>query len=284
MDWKQVIKRNREALAVVIAGLIALAGQWTVDPRVKPEDDGLRNDPIPRSVYRAILRILRPAESALRRLIVIVAATLNASASPLRGSAGRGEARDSTQRDCNSEADRVGVTEGRDSCNSPPPGSVSPCEPIADLPSRGRLGIERPLPDFSSFTRRDRQASFRLIDPRKRFGQARQPTGMNMGIPRISVPGLIDAVRPEKPDDTFNAAALYRRIESLNSALKTLPRQARRLNRLMAQRAKAEPGPGRVGPIRPGHPPGFRKRAVEPVDDILRDCHHLALESGFKPP
>lgn len=231
MDWKHSIKRNRDALVVVVAGLIAMVGQWSVDPRVKPGDDGLRSDPISlsRIVRRSILRVLRPAESALRRLIVSVAAALQG---------------------------RVGT----------------------------RNTATGPLPEFAGYVRHNRRTAFRLIDPRKRFGQARQPTGFTLGTPRISVPGLADAARPTKADDIFDAAALYRRIAALDVALKSLPRQARRLNRLMARRAKTEPGPGRIGPIRPGHPPGFHKRSAEPVDDILRDCHWLALESGFKPP
>ena len=63
MDWKLTIRKNRAALAIVVAGLIAIAGQDRTAVLCRPG-------------YRAILNILRPAEAALRRLIVIVAAAM----------------------------------------------------------------------------------------------------------------------------------------------------------------------------------------------------------------
>ena len=68
MDWQFAIDKNREALAIVVAGLIAMARQ----PGSRPH-------------HRAILRILRPAEAALRRLIVVVAAMLVRKAREGRG-------------------------------------------------------------------------------------------------------------------------------------------------------------------------------------------------------
>ena len=61
MDWDLVIKRNSEALGGIIAELFAmleLAGVATVAR-------------LPRSVHSAVLRVLRPAKSAVRRLIVM---------------------------------------------------------------------------------------------------------------------------------------------------------------------------------------------------------------------
>ncbi len=63
MDWDLAIKRNSEALREIIAGLFAmleLAGGITVAL-------------LPRSVHSAVRRVLWPAESAMRRLIVIAA-------------------------------------------------------------------------------------------------------------------------------------------------------------------------------------------------------------------
>ena len=63
MDWDLAIKRNSEALKGIIAGLFAmleLAGGITVSR-------------IPQSLHSAVRRILWPAESAVRRLIVIAA-------------------------------------------------------------------------------------------------------------------------------------------------------------------------------------------------------------------
>ncbi len=217
MDWELAIERNKQALAKIIAGLTALV-------------DGA--EMLPRPLHRFVCRVLRPAESALRRLIVIVAAGLLKKAEAA----------------ANGAADK------------------------------------RPLPDFSHFARGQNRAAFALIDPRKSFGESgrafRVPVPKH-ALPQISVPGLTDRIEWTKSDERLEAASLSRRIEKLERALKTLPRQARRLNRLMARREKAKPGPGRVGPIRPGHPPGYKKRPRHPVDDVLRDCHGLARDCGL---
>ena len=63
MDWALAIKRNSEALKGIVAALFAmlgLAGEATVGR-------------IPQPLHRAVLRVLRPAESAVRRLIIIAA-------------------------------------------------------------------------------------------------------------------------------------------------------------------------------------------------------------------
>jgi hypothetical protein len=60
MDWVRVIERNSEALKAIVASLFVMLGSAT----------GLR---IPRPLHRAVLRVLRPAEAAMRRLIVIAA-------------------------------------------------------------------------------------------------------------------------------------------------------------------------------------------------------------------
>ena len=74
MDWDLAIKRNSEALKGIIADLFAmleLAGLATV----------VR---LPRSVHSSVLRVLRPAESAVRRLIVIAARGLVVKLAPSR--------------------------------------------------------------------------------------------------------------------------------------------------------------------------------------------------------
>ncbi|MEX0347453.1 MAG: hypothetical protein AB3N20_21200, partial [Rhizobiaceae bacterium] len=219
MDWKGAINRNRRALGDVVAELLALAQQplrhprpsgedpqacatsstlaggcgsgkispntgrlGSVDPRVKPEDDAARVATQPSSLRRSVLRFLRPAESALRRLIVVVAAMLS-------------------QRAMEKQADGDGIAEIQ-------------------------------LPDFSSFATYDTLPAFQLIDPRKSFGEFARPVAS--GIPRICVPGVFDPAPLKKPDDTLDAVKLMRRIRKLKIALATLPRQARRLNRLMA--------------------------------------------------
>ena len=72
--------------------------------------------------------------------------------------------------------------------------------------------------------------------------------------------------------------SLLRRLHAIDYALKTLPQQAKRLVRIMAQREKAEPGPKRVGPIRPGFPPGYARTSQTPAHQILRECHMLVRD------
>ena len=63
MDWDLAIKRNSEALKGIVAILFSLLG-------LDGSDTASR---IPRSLHSAVLGVLRPAESAVRRLIVIAA-------------------------------------------------------------------------------------------------------------------------------------------------------------------------------------------------------------------
>ena len=81
MDWDLAIKRNSEALKGIVAALFAmlgLAGEATVAR-------------IPQPLHRAVLRVLRPAESAMRRLIVIAARGLVVKLAPSRPHAQAGE-------------------------------------------------------------------------------------------------------------------------------------------------------------------------------------------------
>jgi hypothetical protein len=74
MDWDLAIKRNSEALRGIITALFAmlgLAGEATVSR-------------IPKPLHRAVLLVLRPAESAMRRLIIIAARGLVVKVAPSR--------------------------------------------------------------------------------------------------------------------------------------------------------------------------------------------------------
>jgi hypothetical protein len=222
MDWDLVIKRKSEALNAVVAGLFAmleLSGEATASR-------------LPRAVYFAVLRVLRPAESAVRRLIVIAARGLVVKLAPSRPMP-KGRT----------------ITKG---CGSRPP-------------------------------------AFRLCDTRKDFPELRQHrVRYAKHPPRILFLGpdsRIDdlwarpvAVAPPPSDGMVSAARLHRRLEALKAALDDLPRQAKRMAR-WRQRRKAMPGHVFRSPLRPGPPPGRRKRHIHPVDDILADCHWLAWDS-----
>ena len=76
MDWALAIDRNREALARIIAALFAMAG--LAEGGVVRFDRGIAV--LPRHVYLAVLNVLRPAESAVRRLVIIAARALVSAA------------------------------------------------------------------------------------------------------------------------------------------------------------------------------------------------------------
>jgi hypothetical protein len=80
------------------------------------------------------------------------------------------------------------------------------------------------------------------------------------------------------PDGLVNAVPLTRRLETLKLALEDLPRQARRMARWQARR-EAMPSPKFRSPLRPGPPPGRRRKPTHLVDEILNDCHGLAWDA-----
>ena len=220
MDWARAIERNSEALKGIVEALFAmlgLAGDATVAR-------------LPRSVHSAVLRVLRPAESAVRRLVVIAARGLVVKLAP--------------------------------SC-------PMPAGPI------GKGGHLRP--------------TFQLFDPRKNFALTHRRKFARIA-PRIHIFGsdprvaaLWPAPQPAAdltppPDDLVNAARLTRRLNALKLALEDLPRQARRLARWRARREKAQ-SPKFRSPLRPGHPPGYRRKPVHEVDEVLIECHGLACDA-----
>jgi len=218
-DWTRAIERNSEALRGIIETLFAmlgLAGEATVSR-------------IPPPLHSAVLRVLRPAESAMRRLIVIAARGLVVK--------------------------------------------VAPSRPMPKGHIIGKGGTPR--------------FSFQLFDTRKDFPELRQcRVKYTKNPPRIHVfpydsfwpaPQPV-AAPPPPPDGLVNAERLSRRLQALKLALDDLPRQARRMARWRVRREAAK-APKFKSPLRPGPPPGHRKRPIHPIDDILTNCHALAWDA-----
>ncbi|MFN0193636.1 MAG: hypothetical protein ACKVP5_16965 [Aestuariivirga sp.] len=63
MDWPGAVERNRDALLRIVISLFVMLGLAETST----------SERIPRALHRAILRILRPAEAAVRRLIAAAA-------------------------------------------------------------------------------------------------------------------------------------------------------------------------------------------------------------------
>ena len=88
MDWNFAIEKHRDALKRILAMLVAMAGLSDGDfpvPRPSREKraDGFSHT-LPRHLYRTLLRLLRAAEAAARRLIVVAARGLVVLPGPLR--------------------------------------------------------------------------------------------------------------------------------------------------------------------------------------------------------
>ena len=223
MDWDLAIKRNSEALKGIVAALFAMLGLVGSDTVGR----------IPQPLHRAVLRVLRPAESAVRRLVVIAARGLVVKPAPSR---------------------------------------PMPVGPI------GKGGGHR-------------SPSFQLFDPRKDFPELRQRrVKYAKNPPRIHffgsdprVAALWPAPRPvadpvSPPDGLVNGERLTRRLQALKLALEDLPRQARRLARWRV-RQENTPNVKFTSPLRPGPPPGHRKKKVHEVDEVLAQCHWLAWDA-----
>jgi hypothetical protein len=227
MDWARAIERNSEALKGIVAELFAmlgLAGEATVSR-------------IPQPLHSAVLRVLRPAESAVRRLIIIAARGLVVKLAP--------------SRPMPMPAGRVG---------------------------KGGQGGHRP-------------PSFQLFDTRKNFAELRpHRRKFRRNPPRIHIlgsdlrvvtlwqarPRVADPVSP--PDGLVNAERLSRRLQALKLALDDLPRQARRLARWRVRRDNMQ-SPKFKSPLRPGPPPGHRRKPVHLVEEVLAECHWLAWDA-----
>jgi len=264
MDWNMAIERNHGALKRVVAALVAMSGG--LSSPLAGEDGSARRgeaealaDPgegcftLPRRLHRAILRLLRPAESAVRRLIIVMAR---------------------------------GVT-------LPPPRPRKPTPPSIFLRKPGGTGIYLPPGvRLSMSPSRDRgRSALPLLDPLPRSVRRRYQA--QTAIPRISFPGVvapspITPRLPPTPHDPLDATRLALRLQALGAALDDLPGQAKRFARWRARKeasrdaagAQNKKRAGRSWPLRPGRAPGQRpaNRRRDEVHEVLADLQWLAFE------
>nr|AGD93232.1 hypothetical protein orf213 [uncultured bacterium] len=263
MDGTAAISSNLEALKRILAGLVAMAG---FGPEVPASGEPRRT--LPRHFRLAILRLLRPAESAARRLIIASARGLVVTL--------------------------------------PPPRKRKP-EPATAEPYLRRFGIAVVMSpaDLARTAAAERAAATRSARPRALtlplFDPPRCVRSLLNGsngrryvpahaAPRILFPGAVQPFSlppPPSPDDRIDATHLGRRLAALAAALDDLPGQARRFARWRALKARAPGRIRRVSPLRSGRPPGGRlarfdpfsthPRTVREVDAVLAHAHALAL-------
>ena len=196
MDWDLAIKRNSEALKGIIAALFAMLGL---------EGEAVVGR-IPQPLHRAVLRILRPAESAMRRLIIIAARGLV-----------------------------VKLAAPRPISRPMPAGAIG-----KRGPSRPSFQLFDPRKNFAARRRKGR----RLVPRIHIFGSediwGNDPTVASLWAARRP---MAIAAPPPPPDGLVGAARLSRRLQALKLALEDLPGQTRRLARWRVRRrghAKSE--------------------------------------------
>ncbi|MGL4488899.1 MAG: hypothetical protein ACRCU5_05580 [Rhizobiaceae bacterium] len=213
MDWPLAIEKNRERLLAVIVALITSLGIL----------NGGRLTTLPHYLFHRALSILRPAEAALRRFIVIAAHQLDLS--------------------------RL----------KPRKPSNTPVANFTFLPPRAA----------------DYVPAFQLIEPLKVFKEE-LPDFASFGASHDNTFG--EMAEPSNRTPVL-ALQLGLRLLALKRALDHLPKQARRLARWYAARdlALQNNAPHRLSPMRPGLPPARHKRPRHAIEDILLDCHSLAL-------
>ncbi|MEQ1944405.1 hypothetical protein ABMA32_18470 [Mesorhizobium sp. VNQ89] len=276
MDGRAAISDNVQALKRILVGLFAMAGLGSSPlagedgsaPRGKAEPpaepgEGSGRCTLPRHLRLAILRILRPAESAARRLVIAAARGLVVALPPLRNSAPK-------------PVDPVPMLRRFGIAVVLPPSEIARMPANAPHPEAQAKGLPR-------------RTLLPLFDPPRRL---RRPNGRTVpahAAPRILSPGLAEPYRlppPPSRDDPVDCTRLGLRLAALAAALDGLPAQARRFARWQARRSRV--AAGRL-PLRPGRPPGgrlsrfnptaFRRRNIRDIDEVLAHAHALALHA-----
>ncbi|MBD0414602.1 hypothetical protein [Oryzicola mucosus] len=244
MDWAGAIDKHQAALKRLLALLVAMAGMTVAageSQRAAGIDVG--QNTLPRHLHRAILRLLRPAEAAARRLIILAARGMVVP----------------------HQRPRLGTSQQHSAFLRAPGGTgiVMPKGAMPPRPAPQTMAL--PLLDPLRLPRH--KLSRPTVVPRIR--------GFGFGL---DAPSLIPARPVPEPDDPLDADRLRLRLAALGRALDDLPRQARRFVRWRQRRRRG--ACHRLSPLRGGPPPGGRapgSRHAREVDRTLDDVHGLAL-------
>ena len=234
-DGSATIKRYRDALKHLLLMLVGMAemgfgrplslvlGEAAVAPRPGRAGRTGRNKPsaalcLPRHLYRAILLLLRPAESAARRLVIAAAQGMVVTLPPLRPRKPKPKISDTV-----AAMRRLGlaVTLSR--------------EDFARYEAERKAAERR--------ASRPRELNLSLLDQLKNPFRVRRRYVPVHAVPRIR--SLSDDAPytplppPPSRNDPMNAAKLTLRLDALASALDDLPGQAQRFARWKARNEAA---------------------------------------------
>jgi hypothetical protein len=201
---------------------------------------------LPRYAYKRVLALLIPAESALRRLIVM-GAFGKSFVPPLAKAA---ERRQFTSHPQGQQGSRN--ADGRVNC-------ARSSQPAFDM-----------FDPVKTFT-------YRSFDSIEEFHLWKAQKDAN--------PLVIPPADPRKRMDAVNALSLWRRIQGLNYAVENFDtyvwRYVRWRGRRKAELAAGRPLKGRRGKslMRRSRPPGYIEKQGDEVHYLLRDVHSLAYDS-----
>jgi hypothetical protein len=233
MDWAKAIERYRQELLAIVEGLFVMIGLT--------ETGGIER--LSRPMHRAVLKLLRPAEAAVRRLIIVAAQGL--------------KLKPRAARPFPAGLAKSGKSKGKRR------GSF----PLFDPRRRDNHGMLRRPGNPAGPRSEPRIRTFDYYPHLPWFLQ-----------PRSSAPPPPPQPEPRPkpaPDENVSAAALSRRLAAIREALKDLPRQARRYARWRAK-VGAEQNPRHEPVLRRGPPPGLPAKPTHEVHTILKECHWLA--------
>ena len=279
VENKIAIVRNHEALKRILAGLVAMAG-WTAagGTLLRACGDVGRAANLPRHLHLAILRLLRPAEAATRRLVIVLARGIVVTLPPLRPA--------------KPKPGPVLLKNGKGT------GIVNTGISIHRL---GLANVLQPIVQKRAASP-TRPPAFPLLDPLRNPFPRRPRRKPGTAVPSVS--GFtgrrsIPLRRLPSPHDPIDATRLGQRLAALASALDDMPAQALRFARWTARRDRMRgqpPSPGRfrrIWPLRPGRPPGGRLSRFDPVarrlsrirevDEVLAHAHAMALYALERP-
>jgi hypothetical protein len=212
-------------------------------------------DRVPKPLHRYVLKILRTAEAAARRLIFAAARDIVVEYKPRRPASAKPKA---SSRDKGNAAVEAKPKRKRGFL-------FNLFDPLKRQGRRFKKKMRRREPRIHYFGEPDPRAPiFRLLGQRP---------------PSAPVPPPVPEVKKRVDDGTVNAVHLIRRLHAVMDALQNIQRHAMRLA-LWQARPKEERRPERWSPLRPGRPPGFRQRPIHEVDEILKECHWLALSEN----
>lgn len=263
MDWSGAIETNRAALKRILALLVAMSGlePASIAPAHAGSVAGSGGAVLPRHLRNATLRLLRLAEAAARRLVIVAARDISLPPVPPR----KPKTLPAYIEIPAGSVARKGRT-----------GIVVPVGTLRRIGPDGRIVylLPRPASAAAPPPRAARKAgprtSFALFDP-ARNPYRRRP--VLSASPR--------AARPLSPNDAVSAARLALRFAILGATLDDLPRQARRFARWRERSARPSGDRiRRISPLKSGRPRGWRKpgsRRAHEVHAVLDTTHGLAL-------